>query len=356
MRKDAKLFLIDLLAAPSPSGFEQPAMRVMEKRLRGVADEVRVDCHGNLIACLNPEAKLRVMLAGHCDEIGFLVTHIEDDGLIRFAAVGGWDTNIIPARRVWIHGRKGKRVTGVIGVLPIHLKENRDKPEKVKIHELSIDIGARTRKEAEKLVEVGDPVTTAAVYEELEGGMAASRGWDDKAGAFVVAEALKSCAEDKRKLKCALYAVGTVQEELGLRGARTSAYGVDPQVGIAVDVTFDSKSPGVDVRKTGKCEGGKGPVLHRGANINPVVGEGLIQTARKKKIPYQVTAEPRGTGTDANIIQLTRAGVAAGLIGVPCRYLHTPVEMCSLKDVDNAVKLLVEYIFTLDETMDFTPK
>lgn len=356
MKSDAKAFLVELLETPSPSGYEQPAMRVMHKRLEPVADEIRIDLHGNIIASLNPAGSPRIMLAGHCDEIGFLITHIEDNGYLRFAAVGGWDTNIVPGHRVWIHTRRGKRITGVVGVLPIHLKEDRNKADPVKLHELTIDIGVSKRKAAEKLVEIGDPVTMAAGYEDLQDGQAVSRGWDDKAGAFVVAEAMRLAAQSKKTLKCALFAVGTVQEELGLRGAKTSAHGIDPKAGIAVDVTFASDSPGVDVRRTGKAEIGKGCVLHRGANINPIVGEGLIELARKKKIPHQITAEPRATGTDANMIQLTRAGVAAGLVGVPCKYLHSPVEVCALKDLESAAHLIAEYVLTIDETTDFTPR
>lgn len=355
MNKENLAFLKDLIEAPSPSGYEQPAQRIMRERMAQHADEVRTDVHGNVIAALNPAGSPRVMLAGHLDEIGFIITHIEKEGYIRFAGIGGWDPNIIAGRRVWIHAKK-RRVVGVIGVVPVHLMDDKEKARAVKVHNLFIDIGTKTREETEKLVEIGDPITMAYGFEMMENNLAVARGADDKAGGWVIAEALRICAQRRKSLKCALHAVATVQEELGIRGARTSAFSVDPEVGIAVDVTWTSDYPGIEMRRTGRIDVGAGPVLHRGANINPVVGEGLVATAKKKKIPFQVAACPRATGTDANSMQISRGGVATALISIPDRYLHSPIEVFSLDDIENAAKLIAEYVLTLNKKSSFIPE
>ena len=221
--------------------------------------------------------------------------------------------------------------------------------------DLWIDIGAKDGKEAKELVAIGDPVTYDANFEELRNGLAVSRGFDNKAGAWVVAEALRRISRSKKKCKAAIHSVATVQEEVGLRGARTSTFGVDPLVGIAVDVTWAMDHPSVDKRQVGECDLGGGPVITRGANVNPVVFERLVQVAKKNKIPHQIQAEPGGTGTDANAMQLSRAGVATGLVSVPQRYMHTPVEIVALKDLDNTAKLLAEFALTVDAKTSFIP-
>jgi endoglucanase len=200
---------------------------------------------------------------------------------------------------------------------------------------------------------VGDYITIDVGLQPMLNNLVAGRGFDDRAGAFVVVETLRRIQD--RRLKVAVYGVTSVQEEIGLRGARTSAYGIDPHVGIAVDVGFASDFPGADAKRTGECILGKGPTLHRGPNINPVLGRLLEETAKKRRIPYQVTAEPRATGTDANAIQVNRAGVAAALLSVPNRYMHTPVEVISLDDLDNASRLLAEFLVGMDPEQSFIP-
>ena len=203
------------------------------------------------------------------------------------------------------------------------------------------------------MVSIGDPITFAETFSNLRNGLVAGRGFDDRVGSFVVAETLKALS--KKKFAAALFGVSTVQEEIGLRGAKTSAFGIDPQVGIAVDVTFASDAPGIDKHRVGEVKLGAGPVLCRGANINPVVERLFKEAAEKEKIPYQLVAAPRGTGTDANVIQLTRGGVAAGLVSIPNRYMHTPTEVVSLKDLESTVKLLVAFVCSLKKDTDFTP-
>ena len=228
MRKESLEFLRKLMDVPSPSGFEQPAQRVFREYTAEFADEVETDVHGNTTAILNRDGKLRVMLAGHCDELGLMVNHIEDAGFIRFAAIGGIDQALLPGSRVVVHSKRGP-VRGVIGKKPIHLLKPEERKKVLEIKRLWIDIGARNKADAGKVVEVGDPITMAGGFELLRNQLAVSRGFDDKIGSFVVAETVRLLSGGK--LKAAVFGVSTVQEELGLRGAQTSAFGIDPHVG-----------------------------------------------------------------------------------------------------------------------------
>ncbi|MFC1682747.1 M42 family metallopeptidase [Candidatus Zixiibacteriota bacterium] len=352
MKKASFDFLKGLLEQPSPSGFEQPVQKVWRRQMKRYADEVYTDVHGNAIAVLNPSGKPRVMLAGHCDEVGFMVNFINDEGFIYFAAIGGVDAGLVSARRVKIFTEKGV-INGVVGRKAIHMMDQEERKKVPEMHKLWIDIGVKDKKEAEKLVSIGDPIIFNVGFEMLRNDLAVSRGFDDRIGSFAVAETLRLLAG--KKPKASVYAVSTVQEELGMRGARTSAFGIDPDVGIAVDVGNASDFPGADKQKAGEMKLGMGPVIVKGANINPVVGKGLLAAARKSKIPFQTLGAPRATGTDANAMQLNRAGVAAGLVSVPNRYMHTPVEMISLNDLDNTSKLIATYIMGLTPKTDFTP-
>jgi putative aminopeptidase FrvX len=354
MRKASKAFLQALLNEPSPSGYEGPVREVWKKEVGRYAEKVEVDVHGNAIAVHNSAGNPRVMLAGHIDELGFQIVHIDDSGYLYFDTIGGFDQGTISGRKVRIHTRKGP-VAGVIGKKPVHVMSPDERRKVPAIHDMWIDIGARDSKETRKLVAIGDPVTYDPNFEILRRNLAISRGFDNKMGAYIVAETLRSVSQAKQKARAALYAVATVQEEIGLRGAKTSTYGIDPLVGIALDVTFATDHPGMDKRKLGEIKIGGGPVLTRGANVNPVVFERLVAAAEKKKIPHQVDAASGGTGTDANAIQLSRSGVATGLVSVPQRYMHTPVEVLSLEDLDHTVKLLTEFVLAVDDKIDFTP-
>lgn len=354
MNKEPLEFLRALVETPSPSGFEQPAQRIVRERMKAYADTIETDVHGNVIAAINPKGTPRVMLAGHIDQIGMMVRYISDEGFLAFAPIGGIDAAVLPGLRVTVHAKR-RPVEGVIGRKPIHLM--RDKPgdaPKVEIADMWIDIGARNKADAEKRVSVGDPITFTLGMTTLSDDLAASPGFDDKVGAFVVMEALRLAST--KKLRCALYSVSTVQEEIGLRGARTSCYGVDPLVGIAVDVTHASDCPGVEKKQLGEVKLGAGPVVEVGANINPKVSDMLLATAKRRKIAHQLSGAPGATGTDANAIQISRAGVAAGLIGIPNRYMHTPVEVVSLADLEGAATLLAEVIAQIDKKTDFIPQ
>ena len=345
-------FLKSILSSPSPSGYEKPVQKIWSDYTNKFAD-VHMDSHGNAIGVVNPKGKPRLMLAGHCDEIGFMVKYIDDSGYIYFAAMGGFDQSIIPGRRVNIHTAKGP-VPGVIGKGPIHLmsSEARNKPSQIK--DLCIDIGAKDKEETESIISIGDPITYTYDYMELRNGLSVARGFDDRIGSFIVAEVLRKLS-DSKQLKAAVYGVSTVQEEIGLRGATTSAYGIDPQVALATDVTHATDYPGVDKKQVGDIKLGGGAVITRGPNINHKVFSLLVETAKKNDIPYQVLGAPRGTGTDANVIQLTRSGVATGLISIPLRYMHTPVETLAKKDVDDIIRLMALFAEALTPDMDFIP-
>ena len=355
MQKGRLEFLENLMACWCPSGFEEEAQEVVRRRLAASAQEMRTDVHGNVLAGVNTAAPLRVMLAGHVDEIGLMVSHIDENGFLFFQSIGGVDTNVIAGQRVIVHTARGP-VQGLIGRKAIHLLTEDERKQAPKIEDLFLDIGAKDGKDARKIVRICDPVTLDVSMKRLMNDRVVSRGFDDRIGAFVVAEVLLEVSK-RKAARVAVWSVSTVQEEVGLRGARTSAYGLDPQVGIAVDVGHASDTPGLDKdrRKLGDVKIGKGPILCRGPNINAIVGQGIENVAKARKIPYQLQAEPRATGTDANAIQVSRAGVATALVSVPNRYMHTAVEVVSLADLDNTIRLLVWYVLSLKPTDTFIP-
>ncbi|MBI9016218.1 MAG: M42 family metallopeptidase [Phycisphaerae bacterium] len=352
MNKNREKFLQEILNAPSPSGFEQPAAEVFRKRVKGFADVVERDVHGNSYAILNPKAKFKFMLAGHIDEIGLMVNYIDENGYLYVGQIGGMDPALLVGQRVKILTAKGD-VLGVVGRKAIHLMTAEERTKGVKMDNIWIDIGAADKKEAEKIIAIGDPMVIDVECRRLGTDKIIARGCDDKAGAFIVAEVIRELS--KKKLNVSVIGVATVQEEVGLRGAITSSYNVNPDAGIAIDVGFTSDHPEVDKKLIGDIKVGAGPILHRGPNINPVLEAGLFKTAKTNKIPYQVSAEPRATGTDANAIQLSRGGAAAGLISMPNRYMHTPVEVVSLTDLENVIKLIVAYIEKLPAKKDYRP-
>jgi len=354
MHKKDLEFLSQLVEAPSPSGFEQPAAKVFRDRLAKTADEIETNVMGSVHAVLKgtKPGGVSVMLAGHIDEIGLMVNYITPEGFIAFSAIGGVDAAILPGMRVRVHTSKGE-LLGVMGRKPIHLIEDDERKNVTKLEKLFIDVGLKAEK-VKKQVRVGDPITFDVGLETFGDNLAVSRAFDDKMGAWIAARVL----EEVKKAGGSpgdTVAAATVQEEVGLRGGHTSAYGVDPAVGIAVEVGHATDYPDIDKRKHGEAICGDGPIIARGPNINPVLFELLVKAADKAKVPYQIGAEPRGTGTDANAIQLSRGGKAAGLISIPLRYMHTPTEVLSLADLEYAVKLLTRFVLDLKPGTDFTP-
>lgn len=354
MDRSAKKFFQDILETPSPSGYEQPVQEIVRQYVGGFADEVRTDLHGNVIAVCNPDAPLRLMFAGHADQIGLIVSHINENGYIYTNTIGGWDPQQLIGQRMTICTASGP-VPAIIARKPIHLLDQEERKQVVKQKELWLDIGAKDHDEAAAAVAIGDPVTLELGYQEMRNGFANSPGMDNKTGLWVCVEALRR-AHKREGLKVALFAVSTVQEEIGLRGAITSAYGVNPHVGVAVDVTHATDCPTIDKTQEGDVKLGGGPVIYRGPNMNPVVVDRLRAAAKSAEIEVQWGASGRGTGTDANAIQLARGGVAAGLISVPNRYMHSAVEMISLDDIDQCANLLAEFALGIEADADFTPR
>jgi putative aminopeptidase FrvX len=354
MQKESKDFLFQLLTTPSPTGFEQKIQKVVRQHMKKYSDLMETDLHGNLIIGINTKASKRVMLAGHCDQIGFIVKHITKEGFVYVSSLGGIDAGVLPGSHVVIHSSKGKAIPGIFGRKPIHTQTGDERNNlKIDIEKNWIDIGAKNQKEAEKLIEIGDPVTYKPEVAEIGKDLICGPGLDDRVGLFVAMETLKLCA--KAKLNVGLYAVSTVQEEVGLRGAHTSAFRVDPEVGIAIDVTHASDNPGNDNPKAIPCKLGAGPCVAKGPSVNPVVAKMLIDSAKRSKIAYQPEPSGRLLGNDSSAMQLVRAGVATASIGIPNRYMHTQVEMCNLNDIDNASKLLANFVKSIGKNTDFRP-
>lgn len=347
-------FLKNLVEAPSPSGYEAPAAAVLRERLSASVKDVTTNVMGSVHAVLAAKnAKQSVMLAGHIDEIGLMINYITPEGYIAFKAIGGVDAAILPGMRVIIHAANGDFL-GVMGRKPIHLIETEERTNVTKIEKLFIDPGMSAEK-AKELFRVGDPITFSIDFVEFGEGLIVSRAMDDKMGAWISTRVLEE-VKKRGGAKVDLIVAGTVQEEVGLRGGETSAYGIDPTIGIAVEVGHATDYPDIDKRSHGEAIVGKGPIIARGPNINPVLFDLLVAAAKKADVPYQIGAEPRGTGTDANAIQLSRGGKVAGLISIPLRYMHTPNEVLSKDDLDAAVVLLTEFICALDGDTDFTPR
>ena len=341
-------FLSDLLNARSPSGHEYEAQAVFDKYVKISADEYSKDAMGNRTAVLNPRGDPTLMLAGHIDELGLMITYVNKDGFLYFDTIGGHDRTVISGRRVLIHTENGL-LKGVTGKRAVHLMDDTDRMKVPEIHEIWIDIGVKSKKEALEKIRIGDVATYDHGFELFSGSIGVARAFDNKSGAYIIGETLVRLAKDKIGLSAKVVSVATVQEEIGVRGAATSSYSVNPHIAIAVDVGHATDHPDCDQRKFGETVLGGGPIICRGPNINPKVFDKLITTAKKLKIPYQLEGDPRPTGTDARAIQVARAGVATGLISVPLRYMHTPSEVVDLQDVENCVKLLVGFSKSLQK-------
>ncbi len=354
--KDDIAFLGRLLDAQGPSGFEVRAGRVWRDEAAGFAADVRVDVSGNCLATLNPAGRPRVMLAGHIDEIGLQVTYVDENGFLFLDEIGGWDPQVLVGQRVSIMARSGD-VPGVIGKKAIHLMTAEDRSKASKTKDLWVDVGASKREEVAELgIRVGDPIVLAQSMVRLAGDRIASRAIDNRVGAYVVLEALRLLSRDAPA--AAVTAVATSQEEIGYSGggARTSAYTLEPDVAIVVDVTFSTDVPDVEKKELGEHKIGGGPVLSRGSASQNEVFEMLARVAEEEGIPHTIQASPRATRTDADAIYLTRAGVPTGLVSVPNRYMHSPNEIVSVGDLRQTARLIAAFVRRLDATTDFTPR
>lgn len=350
MRDASYEFLKKLLGAPGPSGYEGAAASVWREEA-GKFAEVRGDRMGNSFATLGAGGAPKVMLSGHIDEIGVMVTHVDEQGLLRFTGVGGWDPQVLVGQRVRMQTGGGE-VMGVIGKKAIHVMEPEERKKVSDIKSLWIDIGAKDAEEAKRSVRVGDVGVVDQPLIELPNNRIASRSLDNRMGAFVVLEALRLLSEEEG-VSAEVVAVASVQEEIGLYGARGAAYGLDPDAAIAVDVTHATDTPGVSKNEHGDHSLGSGPVIKRASNLSPIVSEGLIEAAEREGMAYTLEADSRSTGTDADAIQFARAGIATGLVSCPNRYMHSPNEMVDLEDLENCAKLIAAYIKTVEGDANF---
>jgi endoglucanase len=338
-----------LLRAAAPSGYEGPAAEIW--RDAASFAELSSDGLGSSIARVGDASPL-LAVVGHIDEIGLIVTHIDEKGFLWFAPIGGWDPQILVGQRVEVRGKDGP-VPGVVGRKPIHLLEVDQRKKVVELKGMHIDVGAADRDEAAKLIRVGDPVVIAAEPIAVLGDRLVSRAMDNRLGAYVALESLRR-ANESGNLKGSFAAVAGVQEEIGLFGARTAAFEVRPDIAIAVDVTHATDAPGVDEKEIGSHPLGSGPVIGRGSTLSPKVFELLVETAEAEGIEHSLSASGRGTSTDADVLQISRAGIPTGLVSIPLRYMHSPVEMVDLRDVEAVVELLAAFAGRLTADVDLS--
>ena len=355
MREASLQFLRELVNTPSPVGHEGRGQRVWLNYVSAFADRTFSDTYGNCVAVFNEGGSPRLMLAGHADEIAMAVNYITDEGFIYVRKMGGVDAAITKAQRVTIHTRTGP-VKGVVGNVAPHLmKEDKD-PKPPKIHDLFIDIGVSSRKEAEKLIRVGDPITLVDEFDLLRNDLAVARAFDNRVGTFAVAEALRLLKESKAKLHAEVCAVSNVQEEVGLLGARQIAYSLKPDIALVVDVTHATDYPNVNKPQHGEVKVGRGPTLTHGGCNHPEVVARLEQVAQSKKITLQHEAMSSTSGTDTDAIFWTRGGIASALVSLPNRYMHSPVEVVSLKDLELIPELLAAFAASLKPGEEFKVK
>ncbi len=347
-------FLKTLLNTPAPSGDETAAARIWRSEAKTFADEVYADVRNSSYAVLHGDPNVpRVLLAGHIDEIGLMITYIDSDGYLFFNTIGGWDSQVFVGQRIRLLGKTGD-VIGVIGKKAIHHMKGSERDNASKIEDLWIDIGVKNKDEAIQQLRVGTVgVIDAPVY-EFPHGRIVSRSIDNRIGAFTVLEALRLLAQDRPRATVA--AVATSQEEITFAGAMTAAFRFEPQVAIAVDVTHASDHPGGSKKISGDVSLGGGPTIGRGSANSPVLFDQLLNVADGEKIPYVVEASPRYTGTDADAIHTTRSGVATAVISIPNRYMHSPNEMIQMDDVENAAKLIAALVRTLGPESNFIPE
>jgi endoglucanase len=341
--------LLEKLLRPSaPSGHEGPAAAVWREEASFAS--LAFDGLGSSIARIGDASPL-LAVVGHIDEIGLVITHIDEKGFLWFAPIGGWDPQVLVGQRVAIGSRDGT-VPGVVGRKPIHLLEAEQRKKAAELKRLHIDVGAADRDEAAALVRVGDPVTVAAEPLRLAGDRLASRAMDNRLGAYVALEALRRTAVERGSLRGSFAAVAAVQEEIGLYGARTSAFEVRPDLALAVDVTHATDAPGVEEKEIGSHPLGSGPAIGRGSTLSPKVFELLVETAEEAGIEHTILASGRGTSTDADAIQISRSGIPTGLVSIPLRYMHSPVELVDLGDVEAAVELIAAFAARLEDAVD----
>jgi putative aminopeptidase FrvX len=351
---DSLAFLKSLLDTPGPSGFEAAPAKLWRKEAATFA-KVSSDVHGNSMAEVNSGGRPTIMLAGHIDEIGVIVTFVDDDGYGYIAPIGGWDPQVLIGQRLRFLGRNGD-VIGVVGKKPIHLIRTDEREKANKFTDLWVDFGVRSRKEAEKMISVGDPGVIDSHAIEFPNGRLVSRSIDDRIGAYLVLEAARRYAAKPGAAR--VVAVATTQEEIAAHGggAGVCATCIGPQMAIVVDVTFAIDHPGLEKKEYGEAKIDGGPVLTRGSIISPVVFNLLRSTAEANSIPFSLQAAGRDTGTDADAIHIAREGIPTALVSVPNRYMHSPNELVSLEDLNRTAELIAETCRKVTVKTDFTAR
>jgi endoglucanase len=354
MNSHNRELLYDLLCTPSPTGSEQILQRKIYDRFKDIAHSIEPDVHGNLILAINPDARRKVMLAGHCDQIGFLVKYISPEGYIYLDSLGGTDSGVILGSVLVIHTQSGP-IEGVVGRKPLHLQQGPEVQQIPVKNKIWLDIGAKDEQEVRERIKLGDYVTFPLQITELHNDLIAAPGLDNKAGLFVCLETLRLCAEAGCNI--GLYVVSTVQEEIGSRGASTATSKLSPDVGIAVDVVPATDDPGYDLppQQNIPCNLGCGPTISTGPNTNPVVEKMLVDAAGRLNCSFQPDPSGQTFANDGRVIQVADSGVAVASVGIPQRNMHTQVEIVALRDLDNTVQLLVEFVQSVDEHTDFRP-
>ncbi len=340
-----------LLRTGAPSGYEGPAAAIWREAASFA--EVSADGLGSSIARVGAKRAPLLAVVGHIDEIGLVITHIDEKGFLWFAPIGGWDPQILVGQRVEVRGKEGL-VPGVVGRKPIHLLEPDQRKKVVELKGLHIDVGVADRDEAAELIRVGDPVVVATEPMAVAGERLVSKSMDNRLGAYVALESLRR-AHERGGMAGSFAAVAAVQEEIGLFGARTAAFEVRPDIAIAVDVTHATDAPGVDEKEVGGIHPlGSGPAIGRGSTLSPKVFELLVEAAEAEGIEYSISASGRGTSTDADVLQISRSGIPTGLVSIPLRYMHSPVEMVDLRDVEATVELLAAFALRLTADVDLS--
>jgi putative aminopeptidase FrvX len=345
-----KSFLQNLLSTPGPSSFESRAAAVWREQAKSYGAKLETDAYGNSFATFNKGSEPTIMLAGHIDEIGMIVTYIDKEGLIYFKGVGGWDSQQLVGQRVRILGYKGD-VLGVIGKKPIHLMNAEDQKKVSKIEDLWFDIGAKDDAEAKQYVRIGDVAVIEQPYLELLNGRITSKAIDNRIGAYIVLESARRASEGKAKAE--VIAVATTQEEIGNVGAGTAAHELNPSVAIAVDVTHATDVPNVSKKENGDVPFGSGANIAIGSTIHRGVFNMLIETAEAEKISYTIEANPSRTYTDADQIAKARSGIPTAVVSIPNRYMHSPNETIDLSDLEQVIALIAAFVKRLDKKTKF---
>lgn len=348
-------FLEKLLVTPSPTGFESAGQKVWKEYVEQFADDVDTDAYGSAVAKLKTSFDvITVMLEAHCDEIGMIVQHITDEGFIYLNKLGGSDSTITRAKRVFIHARDGI-VSGVVGNTAIHLQEKKNGGgSQPSWKDIFVDIGASSREEALKMVQIGDPVTFSDDFEFLSDNILTGRGLDNRVGGYIIAQAFKKMGERRDELKVNVMALNSVQEEVGGYGARMMSYRLEPDMALVTDVTHATDTPGIDNKEHGLIKMGRGPVVQHGGANHPRIVEFIEQVCTRKKIEIQHEANSVRTGTDTDSIFYQKTGIPSALVSLPLRYMHSPVETASLGDINHVIELMVETVLALEPDQTFT--